>query len=371
MNGLENQIFTKKVICATDGDPLKICIVVNDQQGTYPHRLLSAKIKVVVLDGDFNRHNQECWTSQEFKDCIVLPRDKVGPILTGVSELTLKNGDAYLHGATFIDNSKFVRSGKFRLAVMVDENLGERVLRKIVGARFGDNYTPFSDLNDTGKVTWWDNGSKVHTKNMTFVQPDYEISNAKPRPINQDMLQGLSVLEDKLADLMQGQRLIAEEERNVCPTVDQQGTSGSNSKQCTLKRLGSVRVTQNGEDESFDISLYLDSGSEQYCASTSADDITGLVTLCCPTTAANEITGSVVLKQASLTKDREVYATHLTDNDTLVPQLCEEQQQMQAHFGASICAVRALADCPIYSRHSSFTEAGCHEMPALGAEPAV
>ncbi|KAL6599881.1 hypothetical protein ACP70R_045532 [Stipagrostis hirtigluma subsp. patula] len=208
-------------------------------------------------------------------------------------------------------------------------------------------------------------------KNMTFDQPDYEIHNAKPRPINQDMLQGLSVLENKLADLMQGQRHIAEEERNVCPTVDEQGTSGSNSKPCTLQRLGSVRVTQNGEDESFDISFYLDSGSEQYCASTSVDDITGSVTLCCPTTAANEITGSVVLKQASLTKDREVYATHLTDNDASVTQLCEEQQQMQAHFGASICAVRALADCPIYSRHSSFKEEGCHEMPALGAEPAV
>ncbi|KAL6638417.1 hypothetical protein ACP70R_023912 [Stipagrostis hirtigluma subsp. patula] len=482
MNGLDNEIYTKKVICATDGEPLKICITVNDQQGTDPHHLHSAKIKVVVLDGDFDRHNQECWTSQEFKDSIVQTRDKVGAILTGVSELKLKNGEAYLHGATFIDNSKFVRSGKFRLGVMVDENLGERVLEgitepfivkdrrgegckkhevpllnddvwrlkkiskdgvfhealrgagifsvqdllrfyykdepalhkilikatelvwttivehakkcdpgrelysfvvegnnvmlffnsvyQIVGATFGDNYTPFSDLDDTGKdlVRQWIKGAY---KNMTFDQPDYEIHNAKPRPINQDMLQGLSVLENKLADLMQGQRHIAEEERNVCPTVDEQGTSGSNSKPCTLQRLGSVRVTQNGEDESFDISFYLDSGSEQYCASTSVDDITGSVTLCCPTTAANEITGSVVLKQASLTKDREVYATHLTDNDASVTQLCEEQQQMQAHFGASICAVRALADCPIYSRHSSFKEEGCHEMPALGAEPAV
>ncbi|KAL6638421.1 hypothetical protein ACP70R_023916 [Stipagrostis hirtigluma subsp. patula] len=464
INGLQKEIFTKKAICATDGEPLKIRMTVDDQQGTDPHRLLSAKIKVVVLYGDFNRHDQECWTSQEFKDNIVQPRDKVGAVLTGVSELSLKNGEAYLHGVTFIDNSKFVRSGKFRLGVMVDENPGERVLEgitepfivkdrrgegsrkhevpllnddvwrlnkiskygvfhealrgagifsvqdflrfyykdeqacanlikapelvwttivehakksdpgrelysfvmegnnvmlffnsvyQIVGATFGDNYTPFSDLDNTGKdlVGQWIKGAY---KNMTFDQPDYEIHNAKPRPINQDMLQGLSVLEDKLADLTQGQRDIAEEERN-----------------CTLKRLGSVRVTQNGEDESFDISLYLDSGSEQYCASTSADDITGLVTLCCPTTAANEITGSVVLKQASLTKGREVYATHLTNNDASVPQLCEEQQQMQAHFGASICAVRALADCPIYSRHSSFTEDGCHEMPALGAEPAV
>jgi hypothetical protein len=89
------------------------------------------KIKVVVLDGDFNKHNQECWTSDEFKKYIVLPQDNIGSVLTGVSELSLKNGEAFLRGVALNDNSKFVRCGKFRLGVMVDDNLGERVLEGI------------------------------------------------------------------------------------------------------------------------------------------------------------------------------------------------------------------------------------------------
>ena len=125
-NGLGSEVFTKKVICDTNGEPLKICVIAKGQDETDP-RILSAKIRVVVLDGDFNRHNQECWTWEEFNNSIVRPRDKVGAVLTGDLELSLTNGEAYLHSATFIDNSKFVRSGKFRLGVMVMDNLGERV----------------------------------------------------------------------------------------------------------------------------------------------------------------------------------------------------------------------------------------------------
>jgi hypothetical protein len=57
--------------------------------------------------------------------------------------------------------------------------------------------------------------------------------------------------------------------------------------------------------------------------------------------------------------------------DAAVPQLCEEQEPEGAHFDASLCAVRALAEYPIYSRHSSFKEPGCHDSANMGAEPAV
>lgn len=59
------------------------------------------------------------------------------------------------------------------------------------------------------------------------------------------------------------------------------------------------------QDASFDISVYLGSGSEQYHGSTAANDIPGSVTLHCP--AADEFSGSVLLKQASLTMVDEDY----------------------------------------------------------------
>ncbi|CAN6361269.1 unnamed protein product, partial [Urochloa humidicola] len=83
-----------------------------------------------------------------------------------------------------------------------------------------------------------------------------------------------------------------------------------------------------------DFNVYLDS---EHCANTSANDITGSVTLHCLATMANETTGSVVLTQASLTMDDEVYNIPLTENDAAVPQLCEHHQTDGAHFGASPC----------------------------------
>ncbi|TVU49810.1 hypothetical protein EJB05_01147, partial [Eragrostis curvula] len=481
INGLDSEVFTKKVICATNGEPIKICMLVNDQKGTegtgLHHRILSAKIKVVVLDGDFNKHNQECWTSEEFRNCIIQPRDNIGAVLTGVSELRLKNGEAVLHEVTLNDNSKFVRSGKFRLGVMVDDNLGERVLEgitepfivkdrrgegykkhdlpllnddvwrlkkiskdgvfhkalssgsifcvqdflrwyykdeqtlrgiltkatkkvwttivehakkcdpgkelysfivqasnttlffnsvcQIVGATFGDNYTPFSDFDMHRKelVGQW---SKVAYKNMTFHQPDYELDNGKPRPIDQSTLHELCMLERKVTDLMQGPN-----EECVCPTDNHQGTSDTNSRHCKLKRLGSLRVTQTDED-SFGFSFCLDPIPEQYCASTSANDITGSVTLQCAATTANEITGSVVLSQAPVTADHGAYnMLPFTDNDASVHQSCEENQSVRAHFNHSLSSIRALLDSPIYSRHSSFKDSDCHQAGAVGAGPTV
>ncbi|TVU49827.1 hypothetical protein EJB05_01165, partial [Eragrostis curvula] len=46
--------------------------------------------------------------------------------------------------------------------------------------------------------------SKVAYKKMTYDQHDYEMDNGKPRPINQDMLHGLSIVEHECPDPMQG-----------------------------------------------------------------------------------------------------------------------------------------------------------------------
>ncbi|KAG8093127.1 hypothetical protein GUJ93_ZPchr0012g19504 [Zizania palustris] len=483
-NGLSNEVFTKKGICAVNGEPLKISVDVNNPQETGSHRLLSAKIRVVVLDGDFNTNDQECWTSEEFSKRIVRPRDKVGAVLTGELEFSLKNGEAYLQDATFVDNSKFMRSGKFRLGVMIIDDLGERVqegitepfivkdrrgevskkheipsldddvwrlkkiakdgvfhealrgsgisnvkdflrlyymdepaLRKIlgkatkkiwmtivehakkcdpgrelysfstenhhvmfinsvyqiVGVTMGDHYTPFSDLNKTmqdqiGHL------SKLAYENVSHLTPDYELKNGKPRSINQCAFQEPRMLEPKFTDQMHGHMdpnfpgllpgHIDHEERNFHEADDQQGTSGSHPMQCKFRRLGSVRVRRfpsmkENDEDSFDISVYLNSVSEQNGASTTANDITGSVTIHCPTTSANEIAGSVVVRQASFTMDRQACEMPpFTDNDASIPQYYQEQQVL-AQFDASFRTV--LTDAPLYSRPSSFKVSEYHE----------
>ncbi|TVU49817.1 hypothetical protein EJB05_01155, partial [Eragrostis curvula] len=357
LNGLATKIFTRKVICDRNGEPLKICVSATHQEGA-DAQILSAKVRVVVLDGDFNKHNQECWTREEFSNSIARPRDKVAALLAGDPELSLTNGEACLCGFTFLDNSKFMRSGKFRLGVMVIDNLGERVqegitepfivkerrgegcekhdipllndygwrlnkiskngashvalkgsgilfvkdflrlyyrdeqaLRnilirakesvwtaivehakkccpgtelysfivegksvilffnsacQIVGAKFGDNYTSFDDLEKYQKdmVVKW---SKIAYKNMTYDQHDYEMDSGKPRPINQEMLHGLSILEHECTEASNTLNIFFN--GNVClPDV----TSGSHSKQHESTSLKSMGNPQNEEQQHLD-----------------------------------------------------------------------------------------------------------------------
>ncbi|KAM3372269.1 hypothetical protein ACQJBY_019253 [Aegilops geniculata] len=121
------QAFTEKGICASTGDPIKISVEDNSGEMNSCRRLLSAMIKVVVLHGDFNVGNKDCWTLEDFTSHIVGQWDRAGPVLTGELELRLKNGEAQLCDANFIRGSKFVSSRKFRLGVMVVDELGERV----------------------------------------------------------------------------------------------------------------------------------------------------------------------------------------------------------------------------------------------------
>lgn len=462
-NGLSKDVFTKKNICAANGEPLKICLEENNKQGNISRRLLSAKIKIVVLDGDFNRDNEDCWRSEDFRRHIVRPRDKVGAVLTGELELSLKNGQADLCDASFIDNSKFMRSGKFRLGVMIVDELGERVqegitepftvkdrrgegyqkhiipsldddvwrlkkiskdgkshkalkkssilyvkdflrsyyknehaLRKvltitnlvwrtivdhakmcdpgkelysfvveshnvvlffnsfyqIIGAAISDQYTPFSDFDKAmqDQVEHW---SKVAYDTLSYRQPDYEMDNGKPRSVSQSISKGSFMPEPKFMQVHQQNFA----EKNVHETHEEQITSGSHSKQCTFKRLGSIRLTQNNEDAPYDINVFLDSGSE-HCVN--EDEISGSVVLHCPTTAEDEISGSVLMKQACVTIGHEEYDIPFANGDASVPL-----------FDASLHTLSALADLPIYSRHSSFRDRDCHETPALAAEAAV
>uniref|UniRef100_A0A453JZE4 Uncharacterized protein n=1 Tax=Aegilops tauschii subsp. strangulata TaxID=200361 RepID=A0A453JZE4_AEGTS len=255
---------------------------------------------------------------------------------------------------TIVDHAKKCDPGKELYSFIVEGHdvvLFFNCFYRIVGVTSSDQYTPFKDLNQRmqGRVEQW---SKVAYETWTNLQPDYVMDNGKPRPINQSISQGSIMLEPKF---MQGHQQNCAE-RNVHEADGHQGTSGSHPKQCTLKRLGSIRVTPNEEDASFDISVYLGSGSEQYHGSTAANDIPGSVTLHCP--AADEFSGSVLLKQASLTMVDEDYDIPFVPSDASL------------HL-FDVSALGAFTDEPIYSRHVSFRESDCHEMLALGAEPSV
>ncbi|XP_035834691.1 calmodulin-binding protein 60 E isoform X2 [Helianthus annuus] len=79
----------------------------------------SAKLTVVVLEGDFNEEADENWSVDHFESQEVKAREGKRPLLTGELQVTLIDGVGTLGDLTFTDNSSWIRSRKFRLGLKV------------------------------------------------------------------------------------------------------------------------------------------------------------------------------------------------------------------------------------------------------------
>ncbi|KAG0533445.1 hypothetical protein BDA96_04G193900 [Sorghum bicolor] len=78
-----------------------------------------AKLDILVLEGDFNKEEDEDWTEEEFESNIVKEREGKRPLLTGDLQVTLKEGVGTIGELTFTDNSSWIRSRKFRLGLRI------------------------------------------------------------------------------------------------------------------------------------------------------------------------------------------------------------------------------------------------------------
>lgn len=79
----------------------------------------SARLNIVVLEGDFNEEDDEDWTQEHFESHEVKEREGKRPLLTGDLQANLKEGVGTLGELSFTDNSSWIRSRKFRLGVKV------------------------------------------------------------------------------------------------------------------------------------------------------------------------------------------------------------------------------------------------------------
>ncbi|KAK3225388.1 hypothetical protein Dsin_005250 [Dipteronia sinensis] len=88
----------------------------------------SAKVEIVVLEGDFDGDEGDNWTVEDFKNNIVREREGKKPLLTGDAFLTLNEGIGFVGEISFTDNSSWTRSRRFRLGARVVDNFdGTRV----------------------------------------------------------------------------------------------------------------------------------------------------------------------------------------------------------------------------------------------------
>ncbi|KAK7397131.1 hypothetical protein VNO78_18298 [Psophocarpus tetragonolobus] len=122
-------IFTKSKIKAKDDTCVEIalydaksrCIVAEGS-------LSSMKIEICVLNGEFGSNGSEDWSTAEFTAKILRQRDNKGLLLKGDRVITLTNGVGYISNLDFTDNSRWIRTGHFRLgAKPVQSNLTDAI----------------------------------------------------------------------------------------------------------------------------------------------------------------------------------------------------------------------------------------------------
>ncbi|MBA0678444.1 hypothetical protein Goari_019790, partial [Gossypium aridum] len=129
LNNLSLPVFTGTRIEAEECSAIKVAIVdslTGQIVSSGPES--SAKVEVVVLEGDFDGDEGDNWTLEEFKNNIVREREGKKPLLAGDAFLTLTRGIGLVGEISFSDNSSWTRSRRFRLgARVVDGSDGTRV----------------------------------------------------------------------------------------------------------------------------------------------------------------------------------------------------------------------------------------------------
>ncbi|KAI6692363.1 hypothetical protein NL676_020073 [Syzygium grande] len=122
------KVFTSCKIQGEGGSPIKIELFDTRTNSIVRNGpLSSARVEVLVLDGDFGSDDQEDWSETMFRANIVREREGRRPLVVGERSITLEEGVGYLTNIIFTDNSSWIRSRHFRLGAQVYQKISSGV----------------------------------------------------------------------------------------------------------------------------------------------------------------------------------------------------------------------------------------------------
>ncbi|KAL4559695.1 hypothetical protein LXL04_031838 [Taraxacum kok-saghyz] len=123
ISALSLPVFTGTRIEGGDCNMLKVALIDAHTGKTVSSGIeSSAKVEIVVLEGDFDDDFGENWSLEEFNANIVKERRGKKPLLHGNTLLHLKEGVGLVGDLFFTDNSSWTRSRRFRLGARVLDN---------------------------------------------------------------------------------------------------------------------------------------------------------------------------------------------------------------------------------------------------------
>ncbi|KAI3424568.1 uncharacterized protein J3R85_010588 [Psidium guajava] len=137
-NKLSLPIFTGKNLVGKGGAPIDIALI-NVATGDVVTSGLEASIKldVLVLEGDFNKDDEDNWNREDFENYVVKEREGKRPLLTGNLQVILKEGVGELGDLIFTDNSSWNRSKSFRIGLKLASRYGAHAqIREAITSAF-------------------------------------------------------------------------------------------------------------------------------------------------------------------------------------------------------------------------------------------
>jgi hypothetical protein len=153
VNRVCNDYYTCEQIKSDDGTFLKVALYDENNLVVTSGPLSSACVEVVLLHGDFNSEGQDYWTSEEFSTCLVHPQSAKEPsTLGGDRILALNDGEADLGNVNFQTSSFHARTGKFKMGVVITNNVREESVQEgitrpfLVRVRLGEGTLFFINL---------------------------------------------------------------------------------------------------------------------------------------------------------------------------------------------------------------------------------
>lgn len=123
LDTISQPVFTGSRVEAEGGNTMRVAIVdALSGQVVRNGPISSAKVEVVVLEGDFHGNVGDNWTHEEFMSNLVREREGKKALLNGDAVTYLEEGIGLLGFISFTDNSSWTRSRKFRLGARVLDN---------------------------------------------------------------------------------------------------------------------------------------------------------------------------------------------------------------------------------------------------------
>ncbi|KAL0454731.1 UNVERIFIED_CONTAM: Calmodulin-binding protein 60 C [Sesamum latifolium] len=160
-SNLPHTLFTGSRIVSEDRNPIKIALYdSSSQQIVTSGPLSSAKVNIVVLDGDFGPDGQEEWTKKEFNRRIVKNREGKRPLVAGELMVPLKDGVGHIayqkHHPPSLDDEvwrleKIAKDGTSHQKLT---QCGITSVRDFLRLYFSDQFTLRAILDKVSKRTW-------------------------------------------------------------------------------------------------------------------------------------------------------------------------------------------------------------------------